>query len=478
MIFNSNQYFVFFVLVLPMVLLLPKARLQNVVLVIASYFFYGWWDARLLALILFSTFVDFFIAQAIEKRQETKTKHLVALSVCTNLTVLFFFKYFNFFVGSLIFALAQLGVDARGAHLEIILPVGISFYTFQSMGYTIDVYRGRLKAVQDPILFALYVSFFPQLVAGPIERAENLLPQLTQRKRLDLAGLSEGLWLITLGLCQKVVLADNVAAIANDVFSSKEALPSSISLLGVLAFTLQIYGDFAGYSNMARGCSRLLGINLIQNFRRPYFSRSPQEFWTRWHISLSSWLRDYLYISLGGNRGDTSKTIRNLMLTMTLGGLWHGATWMFVLWGVYHGTVLIVHRLWRRIRPDFLVQGLARLPYSACAWLLMMVVTCVGWLLFRAETVPQALGIIESIFGGWEWTADSANMLSLMYLYFIPFLLIDVLSEWADRNGKTDDAVVLRFLPPAARGLIIAVLLLWLAALSAPEGPIFIYFQF
>jgi D-alanyl-lipoteichoic acid acyltransferase DltB (MBOAT superfamily) len=477
--FNSSEFFVFLGVVLPLTWLLRRARYQNVVLLVTSYVFYAWWDWRFVGLILFSTFANYFLAHGIERNPEKRTKkRLLFVCIVVNLGILGFFKYFNFGVETIQLALAQIGVNPEWARLDIVLPVGISFYTFQTMGYTIDVYRQRLRATRDPLLFALYVAYFPQLVAGPIERATNLLPRLASRKIINADGLAQGAWLILLGLFQKVVLADNMARIVESVFSGETTSPSGLTALAVLAFTFQIYGDFAGYSNVARGCSRLLGVELMQNFRRPYFARDPREFWTRWHISLSTWLRDFLYVPLGGNRRGPVRTLVNLMVTMILGGLWHGATWMFVAWGTFHGVVLVGHRLWTRVRPRWLDVGPWRLPYGLLSWAVMFVVVAFGWLLFRADSVSQAAGIVSTLAGPWQWTHHCTTTLCSMAIFCGPLFLVEILSERKDRDLTTDDGLVLRSYSPRLRGALAAMMLYQLAATGAPTGPDFIYFQF
>ena len=317
-------------------------RLQNGILLIASYVFYGFWDWRFLALLFVSTVVDYNLALLIEKSESPgERKALLAASICVNLGILGFFKYFGFFAESFASLLNSFGFQSSTPFFNIVLPVGISFYTFQTMSYTIDVYRRKLPATRNFFDFALFVSFFPQLVAGPIERATKLLPQVLQPRKFSQSNFVEGFYLIILGLFKKVVIADNMAPIVNYIFSRDvSTLSGAEVLVGVYAFAFQIYGDFAGYTDIARGVAKWLGFDLMLNFRMPYFATSPSDFWQRWHISLSSWLRDYLYIPLGGNRQGTLLTYRNLMLTMVLGGLWHGAAWTFVAWGFFHGLIL------------------------------------------------------------------------------------------------------------------------------------------
>ncbi|MFN8643939.1 MAG: MBOAT family O-acyltransferase [Candidatus Binatia bacterium] len=345
MLFNSIAFFAFFPLALLGANGLP-ARWRNRFLLGASYVFYGAWDWRFLLLLWATTGVDYVAAQQIAASTTAPRRRLfLLLSLGTNLTVLGFFKYYDFFVHSGAQLLGALGMSVSPWTLSVILPVGISFYTFQSMAYVIDVYRGRIRAVTEPWDYALAVAYFPQLVAGPIERMGHLLPQL-QRRAAPAADLIQvGLALMAIGFAKKVLIADLLAPEVDRIFSNPEAMTSGMLLRGAYCFAIQIYGDFSGYSDIARGVSELLGVRLIKNFEQPYLSQSITEFWRRWHISLSSWLRDYLYIPLGGNRSGRWRTYRNLMLTMLIGGLRHGANWTFVVWGGLHGGFLAVERL-------------------------------------------------------------------------------------------------------------------------------------
>lgn len=346
MLFNSIIFFVFLGIVIPVYYMLPKKTSKHVFLVLASYFFYGYWDWRFCSLLLLSTVIDFFIAKSLQKSDDDKRrKLLLSLSLFSNLGILFFFKYFNFFIDSFKSISSDLGVELDFLHLNIILPVGISFYTFQTLSYTIDVYRKKLKPTTNFIDFALFVSFFPQLVAGPIERASNLLPQLARRNKVKVEQIKQGVVLIVTGLFRKVMIGDTSGRYVDHIFGNIEMYKSSEVIAALILFSIQIYADFSGYSKIARGTAKLLGIELMKNFEQPYLSTNITEFWRRWHISLSSWLKDYLYFSLGGNRKGKMKMYRNLMLTMLLGGLWHGASWNFVIWGGLHGVYLIIHKL-------------------------------------------------------------------------------------------------------------------------------------
>ncbi|MFO1490970.1 MAG: MBOAT family O-acyltransferase [Kiritimatiellia bacterium] len=353
MVFNSFVFVLFFLVVYGLYVIL-RHRAQNVLLLVASYVFYGWWDWRFLSLVFASTLLDYVCGLKIVD-DPVRRKLWIGISMTGNLGLLFFFKYFNFFAASTAALLHSLGLEAGWTTLNIVLPVGISFYTFQTMSYTLDIYRGTLAPTRSLLNFSLYVAFFPQLVAGPIERASHLLPQVEKPRRPTYQGLREGFWLILHGYLLKVVVADNLGPFADEIFNHPESARGLAVPLALAAFAFQIYGDFAGYSNIARGLCKWMGFDLMVNFRMPYFATNPSDFWRRWHISLSTWLRDYLYIPLGGNRGGPARTHRNLLLTMVLGGLWHGAAWHFVAWGLYHGLLLSGHRLLQplldRLRP-------------------------------------------------------------------------------------------------------------------------------
>jgi len=346
MLFDTPVYFAFLVLVVIAYWWLRHRYRQNVFLLAASYVFYGWWDWRFLGLIIASTIVDFFCAKAIEDTENVRARRvLLAISVTLNLTFLGAFKYFNFFADSFSALLHGLGVHIAPPVLRVILPPGISFYTFQELAYIVDVYHGRLKASRSLVDYALFISLFPHLIAGPIQRPSHLLPQVQRTRDLDYDRFFDGLLLILSGLFRKVVIADNCALLADAAFNGRLGPPSTVVvLIGVYAFSWQIYGDFSGYSDIARGSAQLLGFHFMVNFRQPYLATSLQDFWRRWHISLSTWLRDYLYIPLGGNQHGERQTYRNLLITMLLGGLWHGANWTFVIWGAIHGARLAVER--------------------------------------------------------------------------------------------------------------------------------------
>lgn len=387
MSFVSVSYLLFVPTVLVLYRLVPRTGRVGVLLV-ASYVFYGAWDVRFLALVWVSTAVDFLVARGLSHQSDPRARgRLLGVSIVVNLGILGFFKYAGFFVESAEDLLGRVGLEASGWTLDVVLPVGISFYTFQTLAYTIDVYRGRVEAERSLATFALYVAYFPQLVAGPIERATQLFPQLHHLPgRVDRTVFHSGCRLIMLGLVQKAVLADMVAPHVNRVYANPGTATMTGAAVAVVGFSVQIYGDFAGYSNIARGTSRLLGVELMVNFTEPYRSKSITEFWRRWHISLSEWLRDYLYIPLGGNRGSGLATRRNLLLTMLLGGLWHGAAWTFVVWGALHGTYLLLERSGSPERR--------RSPLWVPAVFALVSVT---WIPFRAGSFGDSVAMLQAL---------------------------------------------------------------------------------
>ncbi len=391
MLFNSLSFIIFFAVVFSVYCVL-RHRWQNRFLVIASYLFYGWWDARFLALIAVSTLVDFYVAQRMEAGGARR--RWLWVSVGVNLSILGFFKYFGFFVESAVEALAALGFSAGSWRLDIALPVGISFYTLQTLGYTIDVYRGEVRAVRKLWDFALFVCFFPQLVAGPIERAKRLLPQIQSARRLTWDGVSQGCSLLMLGYFKKCAVADNLAPAVDRFFESPTSYEPWQLMLGLYAVAFQFYGDFSGYSDIARGAARLLGFDLMLNFRQPFFASSITDFWRRWHISLSGWLRDYVYFPLGGSRANVH---RNLMLTMLLAGLWHGAAWTYVMFGALHGVYLVAERVIRlRSSPsEQWARGWRRVLSSLVTFHLFVI----SLALFRAESIPKSWMYLTSLVG-------------------------------------------------------------------------------
>jgi len=471
MLFNSWAFGVFFLIVIA--LYLPRnRRWQNGVLLVSSYFFYGWWDWRFLGLLLVSTVVDFMVARRMPKASGRGRRRLLMVSLAANLGILGFFKYFNFFIDSTVVFLTELGLSASAPVLNIVLPVGISFYTFQTLAYTIDVYRGRIQPTSDIVQFAVYVSFFPQLVAGPIERAQHLLPQLSSPRRATAHQVRSGAALIFIGLTRKIAIADVAAPVVDRAFDDLATANGLVVIAGVLLFSIQIYADFAGYSDIARGTARVLGIDLMINFEHPYFARNIAQFWRTWHISLSTWLRDYLYIPLGGNRHGRARTYRNLMLTMLLGGLWHGAAWTFVVWGAIHGVTLSIHRWWTETRPGPLTDA-PYLPRRMISWLSTMFVVIAAWVFFRAPSISEAFDGIWSaatLRGGLDREALQSFALFLSLITLL--LVVDV-----PQMRKRSHTALLTW-HPVARGFVYAAFILIMVAVPSAADIPFVYFQF
>ncbi|MEX2624505.1 MAG: MBOAT family O-acyltransferase [Acidimicrobiia bacterium] len=471
MIFNSVEFVIFLPLVLLAYLRL-RHKGQNRMLLVASYIFYGWWDYRFLALLAFTTVIDYGVGIYLGRTEDPKVrKRLLITSIVVNLVVLGFFKYFNFFVESAGTMLERIGLSANLPALRIILPVGISFYTFQSMSYAFDVYRRRIEPATSLLDFALYVAYFPQLVAGPIERAQTLLPQIIKpRVRPNSSQVSAGLLLILIGLFKKVAIADVMAPIVESAFATPEANSSVALLFGLYAFALQIYGDFSGYTDIGRGTSRLLGIELMENFSQPYLSRNITAFWRTWHISLSTWLHDYLYIPLGGNRKGRLNTYRNLMLVMLLGGLWHGAAWTFVIWGGLHGIYLAVHR-WRGSYVPRGYQGPFRWRKDLIPALATFHLVAFAWIFFRADSLSIAASFVQRLFQ-FELALPEPNNAMLVGLAALAVLAIDL---WQRNAGRHEVMLQWR---PAWQGLAYASLLLAIIVFSGGPVTPFIYFQF
>jgi len=443
-------------------------RWQNALLLAASYVFYGSWDWRFLGLMLFSTTMDYSFGLILGRLQDQSRRKLILIvSIVVNLGILFVFKYFNFFAASLdrLLALFALQLDVR--ILGIVLPLGISFYTFHNISYIVDVYRGRVEAARSFVDFALYVAFFPQLIAGPIARPAHLLPQIQRPRRISYAMLRTGAWLILLGYFKKVVLADNMAPFTKLLFENPGAAHGSEVLFGLYAFAFQIYGDFSGYSDIARGLANLMGFELMLNFDHPYFAANPPDFWRRWHISLSTWLRDYLYIPLGGNRHGAVRTHRNLLITMFLGGLWHGAAWHFVAWGIFHGAILSVHRM----AAPLLARWRGGAVRQALAVVAFFHVTCFGWLLFAVKGLPDVPLLLHNLFVA-PFEFRGRLMLLTMLLFAAPLLVMEWLEE---RSGEIH---IVKCWPRPLRLACYAAVLAAIILCGAVERHAFIYFQF
>ena len=481
MVFNSIEFAIF----LPIVFLLywyvfnKNLKLQNLFILIVSYIFYGWWDWRFLFLIALTSFCSWGSGLLIYNYRDNrhKAKAISAANIILNLAILGIFKYYDFFAIS--FANVFLGGKTDGILLDIILPVGISFYTFQALSYSIDVYKRKLEPTRDIIEFFAFVSFFPQLVAGPIERATNLLPQFQKSRVFDYNTAVDGSRQILWGLFKKMVVADRCAIFADEVFSSYQTQTGSNLLLGAIMFSIQIYGDFSGYSDIAIGTSKLFGIKLIRNFNVPYFSRDIAEFWRRWHISLTTWFRDYIYIPLGGSRCSKSKIVRNTLVIFLVSGLWHGANWTFIIWGAYHAVLFLPLILLGRNRKYKEVVASDRfLPNVREVFqiLLTFLLVVIGWIFFRSESIGQAW---EYICGIWQWETLKAS-----YRFFFQhgirsisaWVCLMILVEWINRRKGHG-----LYLPESTPWYIryaIYVALCAVIVFFTGENQSFIYFQF
>ena len=527
MVFNSWIFLAFFLVFASLYFGTRKHLvLQNALIFVSSYIFYGAWDVRFLVLIMCCTTTDFitglclsgrrltakniraigafmaavtaavlifskgtavlyclwlpvyfslvavFILWADRQPEQRRRKAYLVGSITYNLSVLCFFKYFNFFVANFVALMNGVGVPVSPVALSVILPVGISFFTFQSMSFSLDVYRGKLTPTDQITKFAAYISFFPQLVAGPIERANHLLPQFDKARHVTMDMLRSAAVLFVWGLYKKVVVADNVAPLADAAFNHAATVSPEQMVLGVLAFTVQIYCDFSGYSDMARALARMLGFELMINFNMPYFSRSPSEFWRRWHISLSSWLRDYLYIGLGGNRGGELMTYRNLLLTMILGGMWHGATWTFIVWGFFHGSILVLYRLLRldELLAAVSARSLPGVLVHSVAWAVMLILTMIGWIIFRSQSVATLTAVATSLSHG--FTLDGNADFGALLHYCGPLFLVEIFLLCREK-------LAFEWQVPAFLRFNVALFVLCsLFFLSARSGQQFIYFDF
>ncbi|WP_055444743.1 MBOAT family O-acyltransferase [Lacinutrix himadriensis] len=469
MLFNSIEYLIFFPTVFILYWLLNKdLKKQNLLLLVASYFFYAYWDWTFLSLIIYSSFIDYYIGIKIYETDSVKAKkNWLRLSLVSNLGLLAAFKYFNFFTESFAEMMLLFGWQVDAITLNIILPVGISFYTFQTLSYTIDIYRGNFKPTKDIIAFFTFVSLFPQLVAGPIERASNLLPQIEKVRKFKQKWFHDGIFQITVGLFRKVVIADNLGIYVDSIYASPDVHNSSTLLLATVFYAYQIYFDFAGYSDIAIGSAKLLGFKFNQNFKLPYFSNSIADIWQRWHISLSSWLRDYLYYSLGGSRGSAIFTFRNLMITMIIGGLWHGNTWNFAIWGAIHGLLLVGEKI------IFLT-----LKIKNAGWIGYIYPFCVvllSWVFFRAQDFETAIQIIKKlIFFEFKipFVGDINAIVTGLAMLAIG-MSFDLYLFKTDKDLET----LGRTFSPLKLGVIVSAIIL-LTSLFYSTSNNFIYFQF
>ena len=472
MLFNSLTFFCF----LPIVFVLywsvrTNLRVQNIFLLFASYVFYGWWDVRFLTLIIASTAVDFILGKIMDTASSSvKRKLLISASMIFNLGLLGVFKYYNFFIENFVVLSDRMGLSTNLVLLKIILPVGISFYTFQTMSYTIDIYRKKLKHTSDFIAFAAFVGYFPQLVAGPIERAAHLLPQLGKIRVFNSTNAANGLRQALWGFFKKVVIADAVAPLVDLAFSNPESYSSLALILGAVLFSIQIYCDFSGYSDIAIGISKLFGIELKQNFRTPYFSRDIGEFWRRWHISLSTWFRDYIYIPLGGSKGSTALKIRNTFAIFLVSGFWHGANWTFIFWGLINALLFLPLMLSKGNRKH--LDHATLKDAHKIIWTFTL--TTLAWVFFRADSLSEAMGYLQQIIrvhGGLSLTVKPSLLL---------FITLLIIGDWLGR--KNDFALsfltqgVLSKTAPAR--IAIYMTLAYLILLYSGGQQTFIYFQF
>ena len=473
MLFNSIEFLLFLpiVFVLYWFVLNKNKKQQNLLILASSYVFYGWWDYRFLSLIFLSTIVDFIIGFNIPKQDtEKKQKLLLWCSVVFNLGVLGFFKYYNFFIESWIGFFSSVGYEIKSVWtLNIILPVGISFYTFQTMSYTIDIFKGKLKPTKDFVSFAAFVSFFPQLVAGPIERATNLLPQILNKREFKYQQGVQGLRLILWGMFKKVVIADSLAPMVNDIFDNYPDFSGGTLWLGAIYFSFQIYCDFSGYSDIAIGISKLFGFELMSNFKFPYFSRNIGEFWRRWHISLSTWFRDYLYIPLGGSKEGKWKSIRNIFIIFLVSGFWHGSNWTFIFWGLFHSILFLPSFIFRTNRKyttsiigeNKLLPTLKEFIQVGTTFLLVTI----GWVFFRSETIGDSFGYLSNMMTYDLSFQKGKGLILVMLILFFDFLF------------RENERIIIKINNDKIRWLLYIIIITLIISYFNNNNS-FIYFQF
>ncbi|MBP9193635.1 MAG: MBOAT family protein [Saprospiraceae bacterium] len=470
MIFNSTTFLVFFAIVYVLYWLANKhLKLQNVLLLLASYVFYGWWDWRFLSLIFISSLIDYYAAQKMEQKPEQSKRWLMVSLVC-NLGMLSLFKYYNFFASSFTDMTRMFGWEPNDLTLNIILPVGISFYTFQTLSYTIDVYRKNLKPTKDLLAFLTYIAFFPQLVAGPIERASSLLIQIEKKRVFRKDWFNEGIVQIFVGLFRKVVIADTLGIYVDAVYGDIGINNSASILLATVLYAFQIYYDFAGYSDIAIGTAKMMGFRFCQNFNLPYFSKSLTEFWRKWHMSLSYWLRDYLYISLGGNRKGIKITYRNLMLTMLLGGLWHGSSWNFIIWGGIHGLFLSIEKYTMNKSWFTAIR-----KWSLPAYVYTFGVVVFSWIFFRAQSLDMAFTAISKIIH-FEWVMPYFEDINIM-VNTVTVLGMGLLIDFYLFKKNLPLETLGAGYSPLKISIIISLLLVLISLFYSTSNN-FIYFQF
>jgi alginate O-acetyltransferase complex protein AlgI len=474
MLFCTQKYLFFFLIIFLVYWGLRWSRARVWLLLAASFYFYASWNKWLALIICISTAMDYVVARGMDGTEKPLyRKLLLGISLVANLGLLCYFKYANFFLRSVEEALHSLGATASLPVLQVILPVGISFYTFEAINYTIDVYRRKVPAERNLANFMLFITFFPHLVAGPIVRARDFLPQIHRRKRFDWARIQLGAQYFLMGLFKKMAIADRMALFADPVFAKPEQYSTGAVWLATIAYALQIYCDFSGYTDMALGSAHMLGYKLAQNFNMPYIARNVSEFWRRWHMSLSTWLRDYLFIPLGGSRGTSWQTDRNLMVTMTLGGLWHGASWTFVVWGVLHGLFLVIHRHFKafcdtRPRLDWVLQSI---PGSALRMAFTLFCVCLGWVFFRAQTFGEAATFFKHLFTPQIGLGPPLSPRSLWYT-----VLVVAICHLVAQRGVWKKAA--EYAPAPVLGFGYAVVLTLALVLAPDSGKAFIYFQF
>jgi alginate O-acetyltransferase complex protein AlgI len=472
--FTTDKFVIFFAIVLAAYWAVPWKRARVMLLLVASFYFYASWNHWLALIVGVSTTVDYFLARGIDASRSTAVRRaLLIVNIVANLGLLCYFKYVNFFLDSLREALTLAGAQSSLPVLQIILPIGISFYTFEAINYMVDVYRGHTKAEKNLLNFMLFILFFPHLVAGPIVRARDFLPQIHRKKHWSWVRAQVGVQYLLMGVVKKLAIADRLAQFADPVFADPANYQSYAVWVAVLAYAIQIYCDFSGYTDMAIGCAHLLGYRLAINFNMPYLAVNVSDFWRRWHISLSSWLRDYLFIPLGGSRGRAWRVCLNLMITMTLGGLWHGASWSFVVWGLLHGLFLVVHRGFRAV-----CQGLPRLdavlrspPGTVLRWSLTLLCVLVGWVFFRAQTFTAAWTVLRGMFRPAAGLGCPLHDAGLWYTVALLVVCHAIghyrLWPWIQKR-----------LPAPVLGVGYSMALLLALLLAPPAGKTFIYFQF
>ena len=487
MLFNSLEFLIFFPVVTLVYFVIPK-KLKNFWLLITSYYFYMCWQPAYALLILFSTATTFLCSIAIDKAKTHSTKKLsLVLSLCINLAILFLFKYYGFFSENIVWLFGKIGIEVNMPVFDLLLPVGISFYTFQALGYAIDVYMGNIKREKSFITYALFVSFFPQLVAGPIERSKNLLPQFYQEHRFSYARAREGLVLMAWGFFKKMVIADGVATVVTLVYNTPTNYTGLQLVIATVLFAFQIYCDFGGYSDIAIGCAKILDFNLMRNFKKPYFSTSLQEFWRRWHVSLSSWFSDYVYIPLGGSRKGKVRTYINLIITFLVSGLWHGASWTFVLWGLLNGVYVCLSRAMRPVKQHFINRFKLEknVVYNVFSAFFVFICICFSYIFFRANTFADASYIVTHLFsdiGSWFMAGYFNTQLTGMTFFankgiaLICCIIFMLFSELWEGKGELSEKIC-RQKAPVRWIFYYAVILLILFYGNFGKSP-FVYFDF